>query len=422
MGILLPVKVLLLGGGGREHAVGWKLAQSPLLTELTSAPGNPGLAELGPTVDLDPDDAGAVLDQARRADLVVIGPESPLEAGVTDSLRAAGIPVFGPSQAAARLETSKTFAKEIMYRADVPTGRSETFTDATSALVHLDTLRPPYVVKADGLAAGKGVLVTDDVDAARKWATDCFSGRFGTAGDQVIIEEYLDGDEISVFGLCDGTDVIGFRTARDYKRLGDGDSGPNTGGMGSFTPVPGHGDSFVSGVLDTVIRPVLGVLAEQGTPYIGFIYAGLVLTAAGPRVLEFNCRLGDPEAQALLPTLGSDLLAAIQSCVQGSVGQVEFEWSGQSAVNIVLASKGYPDAPVHGDEITGIDSVNGHTQVFHAGTRREADRLVTAGGRVLSVVGLGPNLDVARDRAYERAVEIRFSGKQYRTDIAMKGT
>ena len=422
MSILRPVKVLLLGGGGREHAVGWKLAQSPLLTELTSAPGNPGLAELGPTVDIDPNDPNAVLALARPADLVVIGPESPLEAGVTDALAEAGIPAFGPSRAAARLETSKTFAKEIMYRADVPTGRSETFTDASSALVHLDTLQPPYVVKADGLAAGKGVLVTDDIEAARKWAADCFTGRFGAAGDQVIIEEYLDGDEISVFGLCDGTDVIGFRTARDYKRLGDGDSGPNTGGMGSFTPVPGHGDSFVSGVLDTVIRPVLGELAERGTPYVGFIYAGLVLTAAGPRVLEFNCRLGDPETQAMLPTLDSDLLAAIESCVQGSARHAEFHWSGESAVNIVLASKGYPDAPVHGDEIAGAEAGNGHTHVFHAGTRREGDRLVTAGGRVLSVVGTGPNLDVARDRAYERASEIRFSGKQYRTDIAMKGT
>ena len=416
------VKVLLLGGGGREHAIGWKLAQSPLLTGLISAPGNPGLAHLGATVDIDPTDPPAVLEEARKADLVVVGPEAPLAAGVTDHLAEAGIPVFGPTRAGARLETSKSFAKDVMWRAGVPTGRSETFTDATNALVHLDTLRPPYVVKADGLAAGKGVLVTDDIDAARKWATDCFTGRFGAAGDQVIIEEHLEGDEISVFGLCDGADVIGFRTARDYKRLGDGDSGPNTGGMGSFTPVPGHGDSFVSMVLDTVIRPVLGRLAETGTPYTGFIYAGLVLTADGPRVLEFNCRLGDPETQALLPTLETDLLAAIVSCVEGAAHRVVFEWSGQSAVNIVLAAKGYPDDPVRGDEISGLETGDHDTFVFHAGTRRVADRLVTAGGRVLSVVGTGPNLDVARDRAYERAGEIRFSGKQYRTDIAMKGT
>jgi phosphoribosylamine--glycine ligase len=407
-----------LGGGGREHAIGWKLAQSPLLTELASAPGNPGLAQLGPTVDLDPNDVEAVLEQGRRADLVVVGPESPLEAGVTDSLRAAGIPVFGPSKAGARLETSKTFAKEVMYRADVPTGRSETFTDATSALIHLDSLLPPYVVKADGLAGGKGVLVTEDLEAARKWATDCFKGRFGAAGRQVIIEEYLAGDEISVFGLCDGNDVIGFRTARDYKRLGDGNSGPNTGGMGSYTPVPGHGDSFVADMLETVIRPVMGVLSEAGTPYVGFIYAGLVLTADGPRVLEFNCRLGDPETQALLPTLDSDLLAAIVSCVEGSAHEAEFEWSGESAVNVVLAAKGYPDAPVRGDEITGLDARDGHTLVFHAGTMERAGRIVTAGGRVLSAVGLGPDLDMARNRAYERAAEIRFPGKQYRTDIA----
>jgi phosphoribosylamine--glycine ligase len=412
------VKVLLLGGGGREHAIGWKLAQSPLLTNLTSAPGNPGLAELGETVDLDPNDGEAVLAEARRTDLVVVGPESPLEAGVTDTLHRSGIPVFGPSKAGARLETSKTFAKEVMYRADVPTGRWETLTDATSALLHLDSIQPPYVVKADGLAAGKGVLVTEDLEAARKWATDCFTGRFGAAGRQVIIEEHLDGEEISVFGLCDGSDVIGFRTARDYKRLGDGNSGPNTGGMGSYTPVPGHGDSFVAEVLDTVIRPVLGVLAEAGAPYVGFIYAGLVLTADGPRVLEFNCRLGDPEAQALLPTLDSDLLAAIVSCVEGTAHHVGFEWSGESAVNVVLAAKGYPEAPVRGDEITGLGAGNGHTLVFHAGTTEQAGRIVTAGGRVLSVVGLGPDLDMARDRAYERAAEIRFAGKQYRTDIA----
>lgn len=418
MGILPAVRVLLLGGGGREHAIGWKLAQSPLLSELVSAPGNPGLAELGAVVPIDPTIPAAVLEHARGFDLVVVGPEAPLAAGVTDHLVAAGVPVFGPSRAGARLETSKSFAKEIMYRADVATARSETFTDASSALVHLDTLPPPFVVKADGLAAGKGVLVTGDMNAARKWVTDCFAGRFGAAGEQVIIEEYLDGDEISVFGLCDGTDVIGFHTARDYKRLGDGDSGPNTGGMGSYTPVPGFGDTFVASVVDRVIRPVLSVLAEQGTPYVGFIYAGLVLTEDGPRVLEFNCRLGDPEAQALLPTLESDLLSAIAACADGDAAGVEFAWSGQSAVNVVLASKGYPDAPVGGDEITGLEGRNGTTLVFHAGTVADGARIVTGGGRVLSVVGLGPSLDVARDRAYERAAEVRFAGKQYRTDIA----
>jgi len=414
------VNVLLLGGGGREHAIGWKLAQSPHLGRLINAPGNPGLTNLGTTAAIDPAEPAAVVQLAtsESIDLVVIGPEAPLAAGVADALEAAGVPVFGPSRAAARLETSKTFAKEMLRRAGVPTGSSETFSEAAAALDYLAAQTQPYVIKADGLAAGKGVLVTPDIERARDWVRQCFSGRFGNAGNLVVIEEFLDGDEISVFGLCDGTDVIGLRSARDYKRLEEGDRGPNTGGMGSFTPVAGFGDDFVADTVEHMIKPVLAMLADDGVPYVGFIYAGLMLSATGPKVLEFNCRLGDPETQALLPTMETDLLELVTSCVDGSAGGMRVEWSGQSAVNVVLAAKGYPEAPVRGDEITGLEIADHHSVVFHAGTAEEAGRTVTAGGRVLSVVGLGPDLDSARAGAYQRASTIDFAGKQYRKDIA----
>lgn len=414
------MNVLLLGGGGREHAIGWKLAHSSRLGRLVSAPGNPGLAQLGPTPAIDPTDPAAVIELAKREsiDLVVVGPEAPLASGVADSLAAARVPVFGPVQAAARLETSKTFAKEIMTRAGVPTGASRTFTDPATALAHLADQEAPFVIKADGLAAGKGVLVTPDMAEARSWVADCFAGRFGTAGHRVVIEEFLDGDEISVFGLCDGTDVIGLRPARDYKRLQDGDRGPNTGGMGSFTPVSGFDDGFVEDVVEGMIKPVLATLADDGVPYVGFIYAGLILTDAGPRVLEFNCRLGDPETQALLPTMESDLLALIAACIDGSAGALKVEWSSRHSVNVVLAAKGYPEAPVAGDQITGLGGQGEEAVVFHAGTIAAAGQTRTAGGRVLSVVGLGSDLGAARRHAYERAAGIHFAGKQYRTDIA----
>ena len=414
------MNILLLGGGGREHALGWKLAQSPALSRLTSAPGNPGLAGLGPVAAIDPTDPGAVVELATREsiDLVVVGPEAPLAAGVADVLIRAEIPVFGPVAAAARLETSKTFAKDVMDRAGVPTARWSSFTDASTASEALARITPPFVIKADGLAAGKGVLVTPSFEDAMSWVADCFSGRFAAAGNRVVIEDYLAGEEISVFGLCDGNDVIALRPARDYKRLEDDDRGPNTGGMGSFTPVPGFGPEFVTEVVDQMIKPVLAELAGEGIPYVGFIYAGLILTDSGPRVLEFNCRLGDPETQALLPTMQSDLLELIVACVDGKAGSARVDWSGQAAVNVVLAAKGYPEAPVGGDAITGLDRSADDSVVFQAGTAAFTGRPTTAGGRVLSVVGLGADLGEARSAAYRRVSSIDFAGKQYRTDIA----
>ncbi|MFZ0491773.1 MAG: phosphoribosylamine--glycine ligase [Acidimicrobiia bacterium] len=412
------MKVLLLGKGGREHAIGWKLAQSPRLDRLISLPGNPGLAPLGPLVAGDPADPQAVADVAtdHQVDLVVVGPEGPLAAGVTDHLNDLGVPVFGPTKSAARLETSKRFAKEIMIEAGVPTGSAASFTDADRAIGHLETIAGPYVVKADGLAAGKGVLVTDDIADARGWVDTCFGGRFGTAGSTVVIEEYLAGDEISVFGLAGRGGVIGLRPARDYKRLLDGDAGPNTGGMGSFSPVDGFDDDWVAQIVATVIRPVLDTLAAHGSPYVGFIYAGLVLTVDGPKVLEFNCRLGDPEAQAILALLDSDLLDLVAASLDGS--RPTACWSERAAVNVVMAADGYPDAPRTGDVINGLDTDAANTLIFHAGTAAHHDRVVTAGGRILSVVGLGPDVATARARAYDRVEAIDFNGRYYRKDIA----
>lgn len=414
------MKVLLLGSGGREHAIGWKLAQSPQLTELISAPGNPGLESVGATVPIDAADPASVVSLARQrsVDLVIVGPEAPLAAGVADALLAASVPVFGPVRTAAQLETSKRFAKAIMRRARVPTARSHTFYDASAARDHLAAHNGPYVVKADGLAAGKGVLVTEKLEEAEGWVGDCFSGRFGDAGMVVVIEEYLDGDEISVFGLSDGKNTIGLRPARDYKLLGDGNRGPNTGGMGAYTPVAGFGDGWVGTVVDDLMAPVLSTLAEDGIPYVGFIYAGLVLTAEGPKVLEFNCRLGDPETQAILPTMRSDLLELIMASLEGRAGSMEVEWSEMVAVDVVMAAKGYPERPVSGDDITGLDLNMPDTHVFHAGTRMTNGVPQTAGGRVLNVVGLGPDLGTARDRAYARLAAIDFAGKHYRRDIA----
>lgn len=412
------MKVLLLGKGGREHAIGWKLARSPRLDRLIALPGNPGLAPYGPLVAVDPTDPIAVGDVAvrERVDLVVVGPEAPLAAGVSDHLHALGIPVFGPVKAAARLETSKWFAKTIMEEAGVPTGSASSFADPYLAFDHLERIPGPYVVKADGLAAGKGVLVTEDIRDARRWVEACFDGRFGAAGSTVVIEEYLPGDEISVFGLAGPGGVIGLRPARDYKRLLDGDEGPNTGGMGSFSPVENFGDLWVERIVATVIQPVLEALSARGIPYAGFIYAGLVLTDAGPKVLEFNCRLGDPETQAILPLLDDDLLELVAASLEGTPRAAR--WSEQAAVNVVMAAAGYPDAPKTGDEIRGLAAEPEDALIFHAGTAIDGEKVVTAGGRILSVVGVGPDLGTARTRAYERAGAIDFNGCHYRKDIA----
>lgn len=415
------MRVLLLGGGGREHALGWKLTQSELLEELVSCPGNPGMTELGPIEpDVDPNDPVAVVRLARKRniDLVVIGPEAPLAAGVADALRQADIAVFGPSAAGARLEASKTFAKDVMAAAHVPTAPAATFTTADVARKHLEGASAPYVVKADGLAAGKGVLVTDSLDDARQWVDECLDGRFGGEGAAVVIEEFLDGDELSVFFICANGKALPLQPARDYKRLSDGDEGPNTGGMGSYSPVRGLPKGIVEWTRTHVAEPTLVELANRGIDYIGFLYVGLMLTADGPKVVEFNCRLGDPETQVLMPILESDLLPILIDAAMSDLPDIDLYWDTATVVNVVLASPGYPDDPVTGHEIRMTDAVeNWGALVFHAGTREEGDTLVTAGGRVLNVVGYGENMIEARMSAYNTVSTIDFTGKQYRKDI-----
>jgi phosphoribosylamine--glycine ligase len=415
------VRVLLIGGGGREHALGWSLSRSSRVNELMSLPGNPGLAELGAIIEgVSPLDVGAVAAVARvhRVDLVVVGPEAPLAAGVVDAVDRLGIPVFGPTRSAARLESSKSFAKDVMVRAGVPTPHAWTFDIREDAERHVADHPGPYVIKADGLAAGKGVLVTDDRSEAQAWVTRCFGGGFGEAGHRVVVEEHLTGPEVSVFAVCDGKDVITLEPARDYKRLLDGDLGPNTGGMGSYSPVD-LPNGLVDQVRDRVFLPVLNTMSADGNPYVGFLYAGLMLTATGPKVIEFNARLGDPETQAVLPRLESDLVDLIEAAMAGNVQEATVEWSERFAVNVVIAAHGYPDEPRSGDRISGIPAMSDDLMVFHAGTARDAQgRLVVSGGRVLSVVGLGDTAVEANTRAYDAARAISFSGRQFRTDIA----
>ncbi len=394
------MRVLLVGSGGREHALAWKLSESPLLGELHAAPGNPGVAALGECHSLPTDDADGLTSLARRlaADLVVVGPEAPLVAGLADRLRGAGIAVFGPSRAAARIEGSKRFAKEVMTATGVP----------TAAL--LDEPRPPCVVKQDGLAAGKGVFVCltqQELDAAP------------TSG-KVLVEELLEGEELSLFGLVSGETVLPLAPARDYKRVGDGDAGPNTGGMGAFSPVPGVGAGEADELFETALRPVARELARRGTPFTGLLYAGLMLTPDGPRVLEFNCRFGDPETQSILPRLEGDLLEALAATARGELSGVELAASEDAAVTVVLAAGSYPERGDRGTPIDGVrDAEAAGALVFHAGTAMRAGGLVTDGGRILNVTGVGPSLDEARESAYGAAEHIRFAGCRYRRDIAL---
>jgi phosphoribosylamine--glycine ligase len=380
---------------------------------LISLPGNPGLAELGPTVEgVDIDDVGAIAAMARihRVDLVIVGPEAPLAAGVADATTSLGIPVFGPTRSAARLESSKSFAKDVMNRAGILTGVSETFTDHQSAIDHLSRTEGPYVVKADGLAAGKGVLVTESRTDAKSWVGYCLEGGFGAAGASVIIEEYLNGPEVSVFAVCTENGAVPLEPARDYKRLFEGDEGPNTGGMGSYSPVDDLPEGLVSGVMTDVIDPTLEQMKADGNPFTGFLYAGLVLTESGPKVLEFNVRLGDPECQAILPRMTSDLVDVLEGASP--------QWSDMATVNVVLAAKGYPTAPEKGAVIRGLDHVSDDVIIFHAGTKRDGKRLSVNGGRVLNLVGTGTTVGKARESAYEAAETVRWPGAEFRADIA----
>ena len=396
------MKVLLVGSGGREHALAWKLAQSPRLTELHAAPGNPGIARHGHCHPVRAEDAEGLVDLARtlRTDLAVVGPEIPLVAGIGDALRHSGIAVFGPSAAAARIEGSKSFAKDVMRAAGVPTAEL------------LPVARPPCVIKADGLTAGKGVFVCRthaDLDAGLR-AAAAYDGT-------LVIEELLEGQELSIFALVDGTDVVALPAARDYSRVGDGDTGPNTGGMGCYSPVADAPD--VEALIELTIKPVVAELGRRGSPFVGCLYGGLMLTKDGPRVLEFNCRLGDPETQSILPRLESDLLEALAAAAAGELRGVELPPSDDAAVTVVMAGRGYPSTRDSGTPINGIaDAEAAGALVFHAGTAQHGERLVTNGGRILNVTALGDTIEAARARAYDAVSAITFSGVRYRTDIA----
>ncbi len=398
------MRVLLVGSGGREHALAWKLSQSSQLTELHAAPGNPGIARLAECHPIRPDDAEGLLGLARSldVDLIVVGPELPLVLGLADALRKFGFLVFGPGAAAARIEGSKAFAKVVMAEAGVPTA------------ARLPIARPPCVVKADGLAAGKGVFVCrtqSELDEALL--------ELRHAGGDVVVEELLEGDEVSLFAVCDGREAVPLVSAQDFKRAFDEDEGPNTGGMGAYAPVAGVGEGEAAELVDRIHRPVLAELRRRGSPFVGLLYAGLMMTSDGPRVLEFNCRFGDPETQAVLPLLGEDLLALVSAAARSDLRGGQPRFADSAAVTVVLAAEGYPAKAYRGGEITGVESAEATgALVFHAGTALHGDRLVTNGGRILAVTGCGPTIGAARDAAYRAVGSINFPGMRCRTDIA----
>lgn len=406
------MKILLLGSGGREHALARALVADPSVTELHAAPGNPGIGLIATLHQVDPSSSTAVVETARAlgVDLVVIGPEAPLVAGVADALRQAGVDAFGPSRAAAELEGSKAFAKEAMIAAGVPTAEARVCETLEEAAAALDEFGPPYVVKNDGLAAGKGVVVTDDRATALAHAESC--GR-------VVIEDYLDGPEVSLFAICDGERALPLLPAQDYKRVGDGDAGPNTGGMGAYSPLAWADPGLTGQIMTEVIQPTLAEMRRRGTPFVGLLYAGLALTSKGLRVVEFNVRFGDPETQAVLALLETPLAGVLHAAARGQLDTVgDLAWREGAAVVVVSAADGYPGTPTTGGEITLPDDQD-DAYVLHAGTRLDDGRLVAAGGRVLGTVGRGADVDEARSRAYALLGRVRFPGGFHRTDIGV---
>ncbi len=422
------MNILILGGGGREHALAWAVMQNPKCDKLIVAPGNAGIARIAECAALDINDAGAVAEfaQAQAIDFVIIGPEAPLAAGVADRLREAGILVLGPSAAAARLEASKSFAKEICDAAGVPTAAWARFSDAAAAKAHVRAQGAPIVVKADGLAAGKGVVVAGTVEQAEAAIDDMFSGAFGKAGAEVVIEEFMEGEEASLFVLCDGRDILSVGTAQDHKRVGEGDTGPNTGGMGAYSPAPVLSPEVERRAMEEIVRPTIVEMARRGIPYTGVLYAGLMIRDGQPRLVEYNVRFGDPECQVLMMRLGAQALDLMQAAAEGRLAGVRVNWADDHAMTVVLAAKGYPGAYEKGGEIGGLEGLpqSSFEMCFHAGTAERDGRIVVAGGRVLNATARGASLREARARAYAMVDAIRWPGGFCRHDIgwrALKG-
>ncbi|TDX88736.1 phosphoribosylamine--glycine ligase [Neorhizobium sp. R1-B] len=413
------MKVLLIGSGGREHALAWKLAQSSKLTQLYAAPGNPGIAEHATIVAVDIDDHQAVTAfcHEKKIDLVVVGPEAPLVAGLADALRAENIMVFGPSAAAAQLEGSKGFTKDLCARYDIPTGAYRRFSHAAEAKAYVQQQGAPIVVKADGLAAGKGVTVAMTVDEALAAIDDCFDGAFGAAGAEVVVEAFLDGEEASFFCLSDGRTALALATAQDHKRVGDGDTGPNTGGMGAYSPAPVMTPEMVSRTMKEIIEPTIRGMAESGYPFAGVFFAGLMITAKGPELIEYNVRFGDPECQVLMMRLKSDLLELLYAAATGTLDQVSTEWSDDVALTVVMASKGYPGAYEKNTPISRLPQTSTGEKVFHAGTALKDGALVATGGRVLNVTAMGKTVAEAKARAYSLVDRTEWQNGFCRRDI-----
>lgn len=417
------MNILVIGSGGREHAIVWKVRQSSKLDKLYALPGNPGSAGLAENVsDISVDDHGAVIQfcKNRQIDLVIVGPEAPLANGIADALAAARIRCFGPKRAAAQIEASKAFAKDFMRRHHIPTAGYATFRHIDDAVQHLESLDTPIVIKASGLAAGKGVILPETMEEAKVTLKSILIDKaFGEAGDEVVIEERLTGQEVSLMAFTDGTSVVPMLPAQDHKRLLDGDEGPNTGGMGAYAPAPIFTPEMTRGALETVLKPAVKGLKDEGTPFVGVLYAGLILTPNGIRVLEFNCRFGDPETQVVLPLLETDLLEIIESCVDGTLADVDIRWRNDAAVCVVLASKGYPEK-VESGQYVKMEDLPDDVVCFHAGTKIENGNLITSGGRVFGLTAWADKIDVAIKSVYANIGKVMFNGMQYRRDIAQR--
>ena len=418
------MNILILGGGGREHALAWAVLQNPKCDRLIVAPGNAGIDKIAECAALDITDGEAVVGFAveESIDFVIIGPEGPLAAGVADALMAAGVLVFGPSRDAARLEASKTFTKEICDACGAPTAGWARFTDAASAQAYVTARGAPIVVKADGLAAGKGVVVAETVDQALAAITDMFGGAFGAAGAEVVIEDFMAGEEASFFVLSDGQNVRPIGTAQDHKRIGDGDTGPNTGGMGAYSPAPILSDAVAALALEQIVKPTVAEMAKRGTPYRGVLYAGLMIENGQPRLVEYNARFGDPECQVLMMRLGGQALDLMLACAEGRLAEVAVNWADDHALTVVMAAKGYPGAYAKGSVIAGLEGLpeDSHQMVFHAGTKAVDGTIRADGGRVLNVTARGATLQIARDRAYGMVAQVDWPEGIYRQDIGWR--